>query len=132
MYFKNIKENDEVFGLIYGPGKVSNIMGDGFYAFMVTYNNGYEVPYTCDGVPGWGSFNIQTVFYKNDVDITQLDLAPSEKVLTPKKIIKLRDKSKLMMKCPSGNWLNIKECPGQLVEKYLEGEKFHLFKKDND
>lgn len=129
-YFNKVEIGDSVFGLVYGPGTVSKIMVDGFYEFMVTYKNGYEVPYCRSGIPGWGSLDIQTVFYKTDIDLATLDLTPSDKVLDPKKIIKLRSKGKLMAKMPSGVWMNIKEVPGSIIEKYLESEKFHLFKKE--
>ena len=129
-YFKKVKEGQEVFGLVFGPGVVKSVWKDSYYTFEVLYNNHHTVPYTDDGVPGWsGPLDFQTVFYKKDIDVMSIDMAPSEKVLSAKKIIKLRDKKKLMAKCPSGIWSNVRECPNYLIEEYLEEGKLHLFKK---
>jgi len=129
-YFKNIKENDKVFGLVYGPGKVRTVF-DGYYKFEVEYQNGQIVPYTDNGNPGWntGDLDFQTVFYKNDIDLFDFDFSPSEESLSPKKIIKLRDKKKLEAKCESGIWRNVTECPQNIVEEYLENNRLHLFRK---
>lgn len=130
MYFKNIKVNDKVFGLIFGSGIVRSVWENSHYTFEVEYKNGQVVPYTSDGVPGWtGKFDYQTVFYKKDIDIMDLDMNPLEKILSPKKIIKLRDKGKLEMRCPSGIWTNSSKCPGYLFEEYAKKEQFHLFRR---
>ena len=129
-YFKDIKENTEVYGLVFGLGVVRSVWSSSHYSFEVYYNNGFTVPYTLDGVPGWsGKLDIQTVFYKNDIDIMDLDFSPSEEVLSPKKIIKLKLKDNLEVKCPSGNWRKSNSCPGYIIEEYLEDKKFHLFRK---
>jgi len=127
-YFKKVKTDDEVFGLVFGKGKVRTVL-NGFYLFEVQYLNGHVVPYTEDGIPGWSNFDFQTVFNKEDIDITTLDISPAEKILGAKKIIKLREKGKLEAKCPSGVWINVKECPGYLIEQYLEEAKLFLFRK---
>lgn len=130
-YFSKAKEGDRVFGLVYGPGKISSVWdSDSYYNFEVTYDNNFSVPYTSDGVPGWGhNLDFQTVYYKKDIDIFDLDMSVNEEELTPKKIIKLRDKKKLMIKCPSGIWQPLECCPIQIAEQYLEDKKFYLFKK---
>lgn len=133
-YFKKVKEGDKVFGLVYGPGVVDTVFGDGYYTFEVSYNNGQTVPYTSEGFPAWntGKLDFQTVFYKRDIDLMDYDFAPSEKTLSVKKIIKLRDKKKLEVKCPSGLWQPIGECPSSISEEYLEDGKLHLFRKVKD
>lgn len=131
MYFKNVKEHDKVFGLVYGKGTVSKVMEDGFYEFQVEYENGQTVPYTKDGIPGWANFEFQTAFYSNDIDLTSEDISPNTEKLSPKKIIKLRNKGKLMIQCPSGIWRNIKECPNHIMEGYLENNLLNLFKKED-
>lgn len=129
-YFQNVKEGDEIFGLVFGPGVVSSVWGDGFYEFEVTFTNGYTVPYTREGIPGWsGKLDYQTIYYKKDIDITTLDISPSTKTLSVKKIIKLRLKDKLEIKCPSGIWHKVGQCPGYVMEQYLEENKLHLFRK---
>jgi hypothetical protein len=128
-YFKDVKVGDKVFGLIYGPGTVNAVWEDSFYSFEVEYDEGSYVPYTADGIPAWSSLDIQTVFYKKDIDIFDLDFSPVEDVLSAKKIIKLRDKKMLEARCPSGLWSDVSTCPYSLIEAYLENKKFHLFRK---
>ena len=130
MYFKKVKEGQQVFGLVFGPGEVTSVWENSYYSFEVTYKNGFVVPYTLEGIPGWGhGLDFQTVYYKKDIDVFELDTSIAEKTLSPKKIIKLRDKKQLMVKCPSGVWQLLEHCPIQISEKYLEEKKFHLFKK---
>ncbi len=131
-YFKKAKEGKKVFGLVFGAGKISQVFDDSHYKIMVTFNNGFEVPYTEDGVPGWGSFTEQTLFYKKDIDLTNVDFSPVTKVLSNKKIIKLRDKGKLEVRLPSGIWNNVSNCPTQYMEDILSKELFHLFRKKTD
>jgi len=130
-YFERAKEGDEVFGLVYGKGVIASVWGDGHYTFEVEYENGSVVPYTNEGYPGWntGKFDFQTVFYANDIDFTELDFTPTDEVLSPKKIIKLRNKNSLEIKCPSGIWQPLGKCPGTIADEYLEDGKFHLFRK---
>lgn len=129
-YFSNVKEGDQIFGLIFGLGNVKTVWGDGYYKFEVEFKNGFIVPYTEDGIPAWNSkLDFQTIYYKSDIDITNLDISPSEKVLTPKKIIKLRNKGKLEIKCPSGIWQSVSNFPSYIMETYLEEGKLHLFRK---
>ena len=129
-YFEKVKVKDKVFGLIFGPGKVTSVWENSHYTFEVEYKNGQVVPYTPDGVPSWsGKLDFQTVFYKKDIDIMDLDMIPVDKILSPKRIIKLRDKKKLEMRCPSGIWMKVSKCPGYLFEQYIEKEQFHLFRK---
>jgi hypothetical protein len=129
-YFKKVKEGDEVFGLVFGPGKVKNVWKDSYYSFEVEFSNSHTVPYTEDGIPAWsGKLDFQTVFYKEDIDVTTLDISPSDKILSVKKIIKLRSKNKLEVRCPSGIWQPVNKCPGYVAEEYLENKKFHLFRK---
>jgi len=129
-YFKNVKEGDDVFGVVFGKGRVSSVFPDAFYTFEVEYDSGDFVPYTADGIPGWNiKLNEQTVFYKEDIDLFDIDISGVDKVLSYKKIIKLRDKDNLSVRCPSGIWKKIGECPFWIIEDYVEDEKFHLFKK---
>ena len=130
-YFKKVAEGDKVFGLVFGPGKVATTFGDGYYTFEVLYENGYTVPYTPEGNPGWntGKLDFQTVFYANEIDLMDHCFAPTEDVLSAEKIIKLRIKKKLEVKCPSGLWQPIDKCPRDISEGYLEENKLHLFRK---
>ncbi|OHE15692.1 MAG: hypothetical protein A2540_02400 [Sulfurimonas sp. RIFOXYD2_FULL_37_8] len=128
-YFDNAKVDDEVYGLVFGPGKIIQIFDNSHYKIMVDFKNGYEVPYTEDGVPGWGNFNKQTLFYKNDIDLTDVDFSPITKILSIKKIIKLQDKKKLQVRLPSGIWKNVKKAEHSYVEDLLEKEKYHMFRK---
>jgi hypothetical protein len=128
-YFSDVKKGDILYGLVFGKGIVTEVFEDGFYKMIVNFRNGYEIPYTIDGIPKWGSFDYQTVFYKNDIDLTDVDFLPVKKVLSPKKIIKLRDKNRLEVRLPSGIWCDYKKCPTDYIDKLLTKEKFHLFRK---
>ena len=128
-YFKKAKEGDKVYGLVFGKGKIIAVYPDSHYSIMVEFDNGYQVPYTEEGVPGWGRFKKQTLFYRNDVDMSRADFSPVEKILSPKKIIKLREKNQLQVRLPSGLWTNVKKADPDYVEQLLESEKYHLFRK---
>ena len=60
-YFKKVKVKDKLYGIVFGAGKVTQVFEDSHYKMMVTFKNGYEVPYTEDGIPGWGNFKKQTI-----------------------------------------------------------------------
>lgn len=128
-YFDDVKTGDKLYGLVFGKGKVIEVFENSHYKMMVSFKNGYEVPYTEDGIPGWGNFKKQTIFYKKDIDLTNVDFTPAQKILTPKKIIKLREKKKLQVRLPSGIWTDCAKCVKNYVEEMLEKEKFHLFRK---
>ena len=128
-YFKNAKVGDKVYGLIFGKGKITDYYKDSHYEIMVTFNNGYEVPYTIDGVPSWGNFKKQTCYYRKDIDLVQIDFSPITKILSDKKIIKLREKEMLEVRLPSGAWVNIKKCPDDYIEDICQNENYHLFRK---
>ncbi len=128
-YFKKVKVKDNLFGLVFGAGVVTRVFEDSHYKMMVSFKNGHEVPYTEDGVPGWGNFKTQTLFYKKDIDLTDVDFSPVTKVLTPKKIIKLREKKKLETRLPSGIWMDCSKCIKEYIHDMLEAENYHLFRK---
>jgi len=128
-YFSKAKKGEKVYGLVFGAGKISEVFKDSYYKMMVTFKNGYEVPYDEDGVPGWGRFKEQTLFYKDDIDLTEVDFAPVTKVLSPKKIIKLREKNKLEIRLPSGIWTDSIKSVNDYMEEMLELENYHLFRK---
>jgi len=128
-YFKDVKLHDELFGMVFGAGKVTRVFEDSYYKMLVTFKNGYEIIYTEDGIPKWGKFKEQTIFYKNDIDLTDVDFTATYKVLSPKKIIKLREKKRLEIKLPSGIWTECSKCVKQYVEDMLEKENYHLFRK---
>lgn len=128
-YFSKAKKGDKVYGLIFGKGKIVNVFPDSFYSIMVEFNNGYEVPYTDEGIPGWGNFKKQTMFYRDDVDLSKEDFSPVKKVLSVKKIIKCREKSRLEVRMPSGIWKNVNKADPEYVEKLLKKEQYHLFRK---
>lgn len=128
-YFDNVNVKDKVYGTVFGAGEVSQVFEDSHYKMMVSFKNGYEVPYSEDGIPGWGNFKKQTLYYKNDIDLTDVDFGPVTKVLSPKKIIKLREKKKLEIRLPSGIWKSCKKSIEAYVEEMLEEENYHLFRK---
>ncbi len=128
-YFDDVKKGDKLYGLVFGKGKVVDVFQDSHYKMMVSFKNGYEVPYTEDGIPGWGNFKKQTIFYKKDIDLTDVDFTPTKKVLSIKKIIKLREKKKLQVRLPSGIWTDCTKCIKSYIEDMLEKEKYHLFRK---
>jgi len=130
-YFKNVKEGDEVFGLIFGYGIVTSVWEDSFYTFEVTFKDtGDVVAYTDEGIPAWNQLlQDQTVFYKTDIDITDVDFSPIDKVLSYKKIIKLRNNNQLEIRCPSGIWQDASKCPYWVIEQYIEEKNLHLFRK---
>ena len=131
-YFSNVKEGQEIYGLVYGLGVVRTML-NGFYLFEVEYKNGQVVPYTEHGIPGCNrKLPEQTIFYPDDVEYQEFDFSPVDKILTPNKIIKLRNKDKLCVRCPSGMWYKVGECDPLIVEDYLENSKYHLFKKCNE
>lgn len=128
-YFDKVQLKDKLYGIVFGAGKVTQVFEDSHYKMMVTFKNGYEVPYTEDGIPGWGNFKKQTIFYKQDIDLTNVDFTPVNKILSPKKIIKLREKGKLEVRLPSGIWTDCKKCIKEYVQDLLENEQYHFFRK---
>jgi hypothetical protein len=128
-YFKKVKVKDKLFGIVFGAGSVTQVFEDSHYKMMVTFKNGYEVPYTEEGIPGWGIFNKQTIYYKKDIDLTKEDFGPVTKVLSPKKIIKYREKGSLQVRLPSGIWTQCSKCASEYVKDMLEQENYHLFRK---
>ena len=128
-YFSDAKKGQKVYGLVFGKGKIKEVYPDDHYSIMVEFNNGCEVPYTDEGIPSWGSFDKQTLFLRNDVDLSEEDFSPVEKILSPKKIIKLRNKGKLEVRLPSGIWRSVEKADEKYVEQLLEDEKYHLFRK---
>ena len=74
-YFDKVEVGDKLYGMVFGAGEVSQVFEDSHYKMMVRFKNGYEVPYTDDGVPGWGTFTKQTLYYKNDIDLTEIGRA---------------------------------------------------------
>ncbi|MEA2049737.1 MAG: hypothetical protein U9O56_03300 [Campylobacterota bacterium] len=131
-YFNEVKIDDNVYGLVFGAGVVSEVFQNGHYKFMVEFKNGYEVPYCEDGIPGWGKFKEQTIFYKDDIDLSEYDFSATKKILSPKKIIKLRAKKRLEIRLPSGVWTDCRKCVKNYLEEMLEKENFHLFRKKEE
>jgi len=128
-YFKKVKKGDKVYGLIFGKGKILEVYPDSFYPLIVEFENGYEVPYTDDGIPSWGHFKKQTMFYRKDVDLCDEDFSPVDEVLIPKEIIKLREKNRLEVRLPSGIWRSSKKADEAYLESILKKELYHLFRK---
>jgi len=128
-YFSKAKKGEKVYGLIFGRGKIVNIFPDSYYTVMIEFDNGYEVPYTIDGIPSWGNFKKQTMYYRDDIDLCNEDFSPVETILAPRKIIKLREKNKLEIRLPSGIWKNIKKADEDYIENLLSNEQYHLFRK---
>ena len=128
-YFKKAKTGRKVYDLIFGKGKIVEVYDDSHYLLMVEFKNDYQVAYTDEGIPNWGNFKDQTLFYKKDIDLTSEDFSPVKKILPSKKIIKLRDKNKLEVRLPSGIWKSTKRADEDYIEKLLKKEKYHFFRK---
>jgi len=134
-YFSNIKLKQKVFSLIYGKGIVIFVlpkehMIEGFYTFAVEYKKKHTVYYTIDGYPNWQSDTCcQTVFYRDDVNLVDIDTQDEDKTPTEQQILKWQSSSKLEIQCPSGIWRNIEEAPSNLVKKAIKKAKYHLFRK---
>lgn len=128
-YLQKVKEGDQVFGLVFGLGRIKEVYNDSKFKCLVEFDNNYEIPYTVDAIPKWGKFKEQTLFYKDDIDVSEFDFSPLEKVLTPKKIIKLREKKKLEVQLPSGIWHICNRNVKKYTEDLLKEEKYHLFRK---
>jgi hypothetical protein len=80
-YFRKVKKQDKVIGLIYGNGIVKNVLNkDDYYYFEVEYENNQCVFYTIDGIPNWGNFTEQTVYYENDIKLFDFDFSPLDEV----------------------------------------------------
>jgi len=128
-YFKKVKQGDKVFCLIFGLGIINEVFTDGEYKLRADFDDGFKILFTDEGIPTWGKFKEQTLFYKRDIDLTEFDFSPIKKVLTPKKIIKFKKKKKLEVRLPSGIWHICNKSIKKYFEKLLEKEKFHLFRK---
>jgi len=128
-YFKNVKKGDLVFGLVFGKGVVSDVFSDAYYSLFVEFENGSQVAYTEEGVPNWGMFSEQTLFYREDICLEDIDFTPLDDLLSKKKIIKLREKGKLEIRLYSGVWTDINLVDETYVQNLLENNKYHLFRK---
>lgn len=128
-YFKKAKTERKVYDLIFGKGKIVEVYEESHYLLMVEFKNDYQVAYTDEGIPNWGNFKYQTLFYKKDIDLTSEDFSPVKKILPSKKIIKLRDKNKLEVRLPSGIWKSTKRVDEDYIEKLLKKENYHFFRK---
>ncbi|MEA2111803.1 MAG: hypothetical protein U9P71_07125 [Campylobacterota bacterium] len=129
-YFKKVKVGDKVNGLVFGRGKIREVYPNSYYPLIVEFKNGYEVPFTEDGIPSWGNFDYQTLYYRDDIVMGKADFSPLSKVMTAKKIIRCREKGRLEVRMPSGMWENSNKCPKKYIENLLENERYHLFRKE--
>jgi len=135
-YFDKVELKDEVYSLVYGNGTVNYVLDkklrtEGFYTFQVQFTDN-KVFYTTEGVPEWCSSTgcHQTVYYKSDLDKPESDFENIRKdLLSKKKIVKLKKQGKLEMRCPSGAWRNVEECPPVVVLAAIKYEEFYLFRK---
>jgi len=128
-YFKKVKQGDKVFCFIFGLGIVNEVFNDGHYKLMAEFDDDFKILFTAEGIPSWGKFKEQTLFYKSDIDLTKFDFKPIKKVLTPKKIIKFIKNKKLEVRLPSGIWHTCNKRVKKYFESLLEKEKFYLFRK---
>ena len=138
-YFNDVEVGNEVFSLIYGKGNVimalpQNLRLDGFYVFVVEYKNKHKVHYTIDGIPNWCPVDggCQTVFYLKDIDLTDMDIQPANKLLSYKQILKYKEKGILEVCCPSGIWRNVDVTPEKILRKALKKEQYYLFRKEKN
>ena len=134
MYFNNIQKDDKVYGLVFGKGIVSEVFPtEGFYQFEVDFDNGYKIPYTKEGVPGWGNFSEQTLFYRKDIDKSTFDFSDNCKSMSYKKLVKCLYSSKniLEVKTPSGIWHKSNEVDKQYIQDIISNGLFFLFRTSN-
>ncbi len=125
-----VKLNKKVFGPVFGPGEITSVWEDSYFSFEVTYKTGDVIAYTAEGIPSWNTdLEERTVYSKEEIDIFDLDMAPSNGKLSAKKIIKLKMKGDLEIKCPSGIWRQADECPQNIVLFYMKDGLYHLFRK---
>lgn len=130
---KNMKIGTVVYGIIYGKGSVTDIYDNSFYKFEVTYDNGYIIPYTIEGVPSWGlKHGLQTVFNVEDVNLLDYDISPNGDVMSMKKLAKCIKNDRLELRCPSGIWCDLKDVPSTLLEKYAMKGELHLFRRSSN
>ncbi|MDA7818089.1 hypothetical protein N9A28_07850 [Sulfurimonas sp.] len=136
-YFSKVKLEQEVFSLVYGHGEVIFVLPkeqriDGFYVFAAKFSKKNIIHYTVEGFPNWSPSNgaCQTVFYQKDLDMNDIDILPVSKELSEKQILKYAEKDILEMRCPSGIWRNVNECPQNLMKKALKKDKLYLFRKE--
>jgi len=124
-YFANVKNGDKVFGTVFGEGKVINVLGkDNHFTFEVQFKNGSQIHYTEEGIPNWGNFKEQTLFYKNDIDKNEY-----EKTMSFKKISKLMNKHKLEVRVPSGLWQDATLVEPEYLENILSNNLMFLFRE---
>lgn len=136
-YFDDVEKNDEVYSIVYGHGKVKYVLDKksrtpGFYIFQVQFEND-SVFYTEAGIPEWCSTKgcNQTVFYKGDMDMLDLDYQTIKKdLLSKKKIAKLKEAGELEMRAPSGAWINANYVPPKVYLAALKYEELYLFRKE--
>lgn len=126
MYFSKANPKDKVFGMVFGKGVIKKVTKS---MIKVEFENGYEVKYDLDGIPSWGNFNYQTVFFRDDVDLDAVDFTSSSKTPSPAKIVKWRIKGQLEVKCPSGVWNDVDIVPWDYIEEELERGNFNKFRK---
>lgn len=127
--------NQEVYGIIYGKGKVVTINKDCHYTFEVEYENSQRVPYTQEGYPAWiqTATPIRTVFLSKEIEDTNINI---DKILQDsyKEIIKLRAENLLeYRKNHSSKWVNTallnQEDIEDELEKALHTKELHMFRK---
>lgn len=129
-YFRNVKKDDDVFSLVFGLGVVSEVFDKNPYKLRVKFiNSNYKIFYTDEGIPNWGKFKHQTLFFKDDIDLSDYDFSAITEVLSAKKIIKLRDEKRLQVRLPSGIWCDIKKNVREYSEEMFEKQMHHLFRK---
>jgi len=128
-YYEKAKIDDEVYGTIFGHGKVSHLL-QGYFHVMIEFDNGFQVPYTIEGIPGWGKFDYQTCFYAKDINIADFDFTPNDNpVIKSKQIIRLKEENKLEARTPSGVWMNANSIDKNYFEEIINLKKFHFLRK---
>lgn len=135
-YLSNAKPGDKVFGLVQGHLTIKSIVPEkyripGAAAITCENSKGKQFHYSMEGQPMW-AFNYcdcRTLYRLEDVDLSDLDMATSPKLLSEKRIKKLLAKDKLQLRVPSGLWMDTDIIPKHLVDKALNNLHWHLFKE---
>lgn len=57
-------------------------------------------------------------------------MKPVKKILSKKKIYKLKDKGMLEVQCPSGIWRNADEVPQKLFNDAMKNSQLNIFREE--
>ena len=62
--------------------------------------------------------------------MNDMDMVPSEKILSERKIKKLLGRGEIELRCPSGLWRHADEVPDKLIVAALKKKQWYNFRKE--